>query len=328
MPYSVLIVGAGRIGALYDLPSDIDVLSHAHAFSGHDSFSLIGFVDPDIHQAELAVKRWGGAAYRSIKQAFQEQKGHAIDVVCITSPDKTHINVLSELLEYPLNLAFCEKPLATEITEANDIIDRYVKAEIPLAVNYSRRYVPAFQALASKISEGRYGQFVYGAGYYGNGLLCNGSHLIDLITMLVGYPEPVSITEKIDDGQFQDASFDVILKTPSESLVSLKSIDSRHYTLFELDLFFSEARIRILDNGFKIETHTIQEHPLNSAYQTVRSASTLQTEMKTHMAYAADNIAQFLGGHSPLKCTAQQALGALQVCHRTQELYLQSSGQK
>ena len=60
------IIGAGKIGASFDSPNDEMVISHAHGYYNHDGFEIVGFVDTQFDQAELAAEKWGGKAYRTV----------------------------------------------------------------------------------------------------------------------------------------------------------------------------------------------------------------------------------------------------------------------
>ena len=106
--YKVLIIGAGKIGAFFDTPNSKDILTHAHAFSKHKGFDLLGFIDKDQKKAEKAAEIWGGKVFNNIEDAFKNKQ---IDVVCNATSTDGHYEVLREISKFPLKLVLTEKPL-------------------------------------------------------------------------------------------------------------------------------------------------------------------------------------------------------------------------
>ena len=117
--YSVLIIGAGRIGAFFDTPQSEAVLTHAHAFSSHPGFLLRGFVDAERREAERAALLWETEAFDTVTDAFARQE---IDVAVVAVPDEAHYQILLELADHPLKLVFAEKPLAKSCAEAESSV--------------------------------------------------------------------------------------------------------------------------------------------------------------------------------------------------------------
>ena len=146
--YNVLIIGAGNIGAFYDSPRSNRILTHAHAFQTHKMFNLLGFVDVNIKKAQKAASVWGGKAFFSIEQTFFSSE--EIDAASVAVPDEFHFDIVKTLMRFPVRCIFLEKPVTKTITEANAILKLQRNKHIPIAVNYSRRFVPEFQKIKRK----------------------------------------------------------------------------------------------------------------------------------------------------------------------------------
>ncbi len=309
--FNVLIIGAGKIGAHFDTPDSTDVWTHAHAFSQSPTFKLLGFLDPDITQAQSAITQWGGEVFDSIDTAFKQ---HSVDVVCIASPDETHADILQALLSYSPKLVFCEKPLTTELGQAKKLVVQYQQQNIPLLVNYTRRFVPEFQQLQSNIKSDLYGKFVGGNSIYGKGFKHNGSHLIDLLYFLIGDIDGVQPAQEIHDFTSNDPSISVLLTLENQPFW-VQAMDSRLYTIFEMDLFFEHARIQILDSGFHIQISVPAASANFNGYQNLKQTQTIQTSLNQAMVHAADHITAHLTQNKPLLCSGEEALKTLAVCH-------------
>ena len=68
--FNVLVMGAGRIGALFDNPLNKQIITHAHAASKHKNFNLVGFVDKDKENLNKAAQLWNCKGFSTTKDAF------------------------------------------------------------------------------------------------------------------------------------------------------------------------------------------------------------------------------------------------------------------
>ena len=78
-------------------------------------------------------------------------------------------------------------------------------------MNYTRRFVPEIRSIREAIKSGNYGAFLTGTGYYGKGLLHNGSHMVDLLQFLVGEVGKVAKVSEIVDFYDHDPSVSALL---------------------------------------------------------------------------------------------------------------------
>ena len=246
MNYRVAIIGAGRIGAMMDDPSSPHILTHAHGYKACDGFEVVGFVDQELAKAEAASARWGGAAFKGVEELFETQ---AIDVVSICLPDDLHYATLLALAKKPIKFIFLEKPAVTTTAEADVVRTLYSELPTRVQVNYTRRFVPEIRRIREAIKSGNYGAFITGTGYYGKGLLHNGSHMVDLLQFLVGEVGKVAKVSETVDFYDHDPSVSALLTMCSGGVFYLSHIDSRKFHVFELDLTFERKRIRIRDLG-------------------------------------------------------------------------------
>lgn len=308
--YRALVVGAGNIGAFFDRPSDKNVLTHAHAYKSHPGFELAGFVDADRKKAARAAKVWGGRAFLSIEEAFASGP---IDVVSVAVPDALHYPVLKSLAGYPVKLVFAEKPLAASARQGREICALYKKKGIGLAVNYTRRFVPGFEAMKRDIAAGRYGRFVTGTGYYGKGLFHNGSHMVDLVRSLLGEVSSPRVLSKINDFYKDDTSVSAAIAVRG-GMFNMLSVPAGSYTIFELDLLFTKKRVRITDSGFRTERYDVKVSPVFKGYRNLVLSAFASTRMCEAMYAAAGNIHLHLAKGERLKSSGNDALGTLMAC--------------
>ena len=299
---------------MLDDPWNPHILTHAHGYKACEGFEIVGFVDSNMDKAEAASARWGGRAFENIDRLFETQ---SVDVVSVCLPDELHYATLLTLAEKPLKFIFLEKPAVRTSVEADEVRTLYSELPVRVQVNYSRRFVPEIRSLRETIKSGSYGKFLTGTGYYGKGLLHNGSHLVDLLQFLVGEVGKVMarVSESVDCYD-DDPSVSALLTVHSAGDFYLRHIDSRKFHIFELDLTFENKRIRIRELGTIIEEYSVGDNRLFEGYRTLNKAAELSTQHSKAMYHAIANIRNNLDRNEPLVCTLEESLETVKTCAR------------
>lgn len=313
MSHRVAIIGAGRIGATMDDPRSPHILTHAHGYQACEGFEIVGFVDRDLERAEAAATRWGGAAFASVEELFETEP---VEVVSICLPDELHYETLLRLAEKPVKFIFLEKPAVRTAEEADAVRALYGDLPIKVQVNYTRRFVPEIRSLREAIREGHYGAFLAGTGYYGKGLLHNGSHMVDLLQFLVGQVGRVDKVGEMADFSDQDPSVSALLTMACGGVFYLCPIDSRKFHVFELDLTFERKRIRICGLGTVIEEYSVGDNEVFDGYRTLNKDNEYSTGHPKAMYHAITNIRNHLERNEALVCTLEESFDTVKTCSR------------
>ena len=124
-----------------------------------------------------------------------ELRGLKFDVAVIATSDETHYDVLKHLTGYNLRLVICEKPLCTDLQQAREIVELYRQKNIPILVDYTRRFIPEYQQMKAEIDAGKWGAFLEGYGYFNRGWLHTGSHMVDFVLWMRGTMDGFRIAE-------------------------------------------------------------------------------------------------------------------------------------
>jgi len=310
--FNVLVVGAGRIGAFFDSPSSKQIITHAHAARKHKNFNLIGFVDKDKESLNKAMQLWNCNGFLTIEDAFR-CLDNKIDVVCVATPDNLHFETIRRVSAFTVKLIFTEKPLASNIEEAQNIIKISKSKKIPIAVNYSRRFVDEITQIEKEIKNGDYGAYLSGTGYYGKGLLHNGSHMIDLLRMLLGEIRHCENYGIINDHKKTDPSVSIRVNFYNKKSFFLNAVSCKKFTIFEADFIFERARIRIIDSGFRIEKYFVRNDKMFEGYKKLILEEKVNSSLELAMYNAFDNIANFLIKGEPLKCSMEEGYKTVKI---------------
>ncbi len=298
---------------MLDDPSSPHILTHAHGYRACEGFELVGFVDQDRAKAEAASARWGGTASDSVDKFLDSQ---AIDVVSICLPDELHYSTLVAMAAKPVKFIFLEKPAVTTAAEADVVSALFGELPIRVQVNYTRRFVPEIRRVREAIRSGAYGTFLTGTGYYGKGLLHNGSHMVDLLQFLVGDVGEVTKVSEVADFYDQDPSVSALLTMRGGGIFHLCHIDCRKFHVFELDLTFEQKRIRIRELGTVIEEYSVGDNRVFEGYRTLNKDAEYATEHSKAMYHAIANIRDNLDRNESLVCTLEESLETVKTCLR------------
>ncbi|MCH7744751.1 MAG: Gfo/Idh/MocA family oxidoreductase [Chloroflexi bacterium] len=305
------LIGCGKMGSEYS--SDIQqsgVYSHAHAYSAHPATELVAVCDADLRRAKACANQWSVPAhFDDYREMLAVAKP---DIVSICTPDETHFAVGMNVLETEgVRGVICEKPLALDVSQAQAMAQSASAHEVALLVNYSRRFDAAYQTLRCQIQKGRLGSIQAVSGYYGKGLLHNGSHWLDLLRFLFG--EVRWVIGKPTGWAFgDDLTCDVWLGMESGFTAFLHGTDSEAYTVFEMDILGSSGRVRISRTGRNLEYYEAQDSPVVAGYRELSNEPYLTVNaMSEAILGAVDNMVLHLEESAMLACSGSDAVETL-----------------
>jgi predicted dehydrogenase len=314
-PLSVLILGCGNIAGGFDAarPPESWPLSHAAAFRRHPGFRIVACVEPDAQKRQEFMRRWD--VPRGYATAGEVPAELAIDVVSICSPTACHDEHLTFAIARGPRLVFCEKPLTPDAERSQQQVEACAAAGIPLAVNHTRRWAPDLRALADELRQGRFGAVRSLSGVYNKGVLNNGSHLIDLIHLLLGEGlRPIAVGPPVWDYGPDDPSVPALLVSPSGVPVTLQVAHAADYALFELQIVTAGGVLTMEDGGATLRLRTVIDSPTFAGYRCLGPAAIRAGQTLQAMARAVDNLYGALTSGQPLASTGSTALAAQRLC--------------
>ena len=255
--YRAVVVGCGRIGALYEKePHRAKPASHAGAIAHNPRTELAALVDVDRKQLDAAAKLFPRAArFTSVEKCLAEIKP---DILVIATPPAQRERIVARAIRAGVPLIICEKPLARTVREAKRIERMARDSSVSFVANYQRRFSPLYAAVREDIRRGAIGRVQHAACIYGNGILNNGGHLIDALLFLLG--EPITSASGLfaaDNAAHPegDRNIDGILRTKSGVRISLQHIDQRAFAMHDMCIYGTRGSITITDYGARALWH-------------------------------------------------------------------------
>jgi len=318
---NVLIVGCGNIAGAFDEHRSQDdfPLTHAGAFFRNTKFNLSACVDPDHHRRREFMDRWSiSTGFSSIDEV--SESGKNFDIVSICSPTECHFHDLEVALKLNPELVFCEKPVTTSVFDTEKVIAEYGKAGVSLGVNYSRRWDPDIVKLRDDLFTGQYGQLRSIIGIYNKGILNNGSHMIDLLQMLVGPVDIVRAGDSVDDYSSDDPTIPVWLTGKNGLPVHLVCGNAGDFSIFELQFIFSSSVLTMEEGGMSWHERRIVDSNLFRGYQKLDNGIRREGKYFRAMLCAIDNIYSSVYENVSFASTGESALSAQRLCEKIKYL--------
>jgi predicted dehydrogenase len=213
-----------------------------------------------------------------------------------------------------LKAIWCEKPLGTNAPRAERLVQTCRQRGIVLAVNYQRRWDPLVGHLKQALREGKLGDLQRVAVYYGKGILHNGSHAVDLLLDWLGAPRTVKVTGRTYDFVPNDPTVDAWIEMGGVP-VFLIGINSRHYSLFEIDFFGTKGRVTLANFGRWLEWFPRESGSAPDHSGELRERPMIQRRgLPTAMRLALTEIVRTIQTGGEVRSSGETALKSLRVC--------------
>jgi predicted dehydrogenase len=123
------VIGVGHLGR-----------HHARIAAALDGVDFVAAVDLKEDRAAAAVAGTGARAITDARDVLD-----AVDAVVVAVPTAEHLNVARPFLERGVHV-LVEKPMASNLTDADALIDLAARGGATLAVGHTERFNPAVQA--------------------------------------------------------------------------------------------------------------------------------------------------------------------------------------
>ena len=135
----IALIGAGRIGQL-----------HGVLVASQPDVSVV-ISDIDEQHARVAAEHIGGTVAPSPQAAMDEA-----DAVIIAASTNAHAGLVRQAVDRGLP-TFCEKPLAFDLPETVELVERIDTAGVSVQVGFQRRFDPAYLEARRLVESGELG---------------------------------------------------------------------------------------------------------------------------------------------------------------------------
>ncbi len=315
--YRVLIVGCGNIAGGFDADraATLPPLTHAGAYTRHAGFHVVACVEPDAARRAAFMQRWGVAqGFDDLAALAALHAPGAFDVISLCSPTTVHAAQLEAALALRPRLIFCEKPVTPTLAQTEALVARCAAAGVPLAVNHSRRWASDVQRLAGELRAGAWGPVRSAVGTYNKGVLNNGSHLVDLLHLLLGPLQLLHAGAALADHWSDDPTVPALLRTAAGAPVHLTTAHAADCAIFELQIITATAVIAMEDGGLQWRVRRVIDSPHFRHYRVLDGGERVAGDYLQATQRAVANLHHHLAHGQPLASSGDTALAAQRLC--------------
>ena len=198
--YRAGIIGLGFIGgadqvsgdALGQQVSGLDG-THFDALSNHPRVNIVAGSSRDAGRRERFVQRAGTATYANWEEMLAQEP---LDIVSVATYAPVHAEITVACAKQGIRAIYCEKPIATRLPDAEQMLEACDEAGALLVLNHQRRFNLNHRRLRELIAADGLGELTSASLQWGSGRLGNvGTHMIDALLMLTGQKiEAISAT--------------------------------------------------------------------------------------------------------------------------------------
>lgn len=310
---SSVVIGLGQIGQGYDYDNidDSIILTYASAFHFHPKFKLIAAVDPDSHQRKRFENKFSRPAYSS----FEDLKAdHQPEIISLAVPTKSHFPVFKKALTLQPKAIICEKPVASGIREAEQMVALAENLNCAVVVNYLRRFNPAVNTLKELIKAKKIGDLYKGTAWYTKGIVENGTHFIDLFMFLLKDVQEVQILRTGRKWDDRDPEPDVLIRFGETDIYILAGREE-HYSIGKFELIGTKGIIQFEDDQ-PIQIRYAVDDPVYPGYRNLGVKEEIENPTNRNIWFTLENIIGHLNKGVRLKSTLATSTDTLRVVER------------
>ncbi len=243
------LLGMGRIASGFDSPDGPDIYTHLKGILADPRFSLIAVADADVARAANELHRFGVVSDVVTPDALLAAE---LDVICIATPDETHLGFAERALSGTARLVLIEKPLTGDAARRRQLMAAMDARGKSVAVNHLRRWIPGLTDWLTDAGNGNFGEPVSAVAYYTRGFRHNGVHALDLVAACLGavVRSVTSLADPVDDLSNDDMTRSLHVSLDVGGTIVpfiLIAVDGRYQTAFDLDIRFSNASVHVFD---------------------------------------------------------------------------------
>lgn len=308
------IIGCGRIAGGYDrqVPDiakpDAWSATHAGAYLLCPDTELSGASDPSENARTTFSEKW------SCKHMYANHDellvAQSPDLISVCSPTATHPTVFEAAITSGVKGIILEKPVAIDLVDAENMQE--MVNDVPVVVNFTRRFNPSYAEIVEKLQNGFYGRILNAVFRYTNGLIVNGSHHIDTARWFFG--DAIDITHlKTHADKIDDPGVDFRLSFENSIDAYFLHIPDADFVFFDIEIVTEKGRLRITQRGQQIAFDEAIPEPHHGLFNIVGPKHTTESQWKNCATRAIQNLADSVNYGAAPQCALDDGIQVMRI---------------
>lgn len=335
MKYKAGIIGTGGIAGMGILgmhdESEIGKskvrASHAGGYDEVEDIELVAVVDVDEKKLQRFGKAWNIPEKRQYLDHENMLKNEDLDVVSICTPSYLHADHVVDVVYSTADpeVIWCEKPIASAVSDAREMVATCDEADTELVVNHSFRFTDKLRRLRDLfVEEEILGDVRSVATQFRMELMRNSTHLLDtLVYLLDARAERVSgyITGENEAADSLSANIDVddsggggFVVMDDETFVTIDCTVPRNISSMSLQFIGTEGKMYMNNDDGEWRYWRLKdgEH-VETDLPAIDGAWTWDEDYRNAFPNAAKHIQSMLRGDAENPSTGEEATRSLEM---------------
>ena len=331
MTYRAGIIGTGGVAGMgllgtHEVGEEKVRASHAGGYAEADGIDLVAAADVDREKLDRFGEAWDVPEDRRYLGHEAMLEAEELDAVSVATPTFLHRDHVIDAVEVgDPGVVWCEKPIASSVTDAEEMVAACREADAELVVNHTLRFTEKIQRLRELIQhEDLLGDVRSVNARFRMELMRNSTHLLDtLVYLLDSRAERVSgyITgenEAIDalgaDVEVDDAGGGGLVITDDDVFASVDCVDPREVSSMQYDFVGTGGKLYLNnDDGewryWRLDDGEHVEEPLPG----IEGAWTWDDDYEDGFPNAAGHVVDLLDGEAENRSTGEDATRSLEI---------------
>jgi len=335
--YKIGIIGCGRIaGYLEDDPLRAKPCTHVGAYQQHPQCEVVACTSRDRENVEHFAERFSiPHTYTNYRTMLDEEQ---LDIVSVATYAPSHAEIVQYAARKKVQAIFCEKAMATSLTEADEMISACEQHSVQLTVNHTRRWGRDYVQLKEMIDAGIIGDVQSISGHFSGNLVHTGIHMFDVMSYVAGPGKMVwgQLTNgtldaressgyryEDDNEGINDADGVVIINFDNDIIGYVTGIGKRYF-VFEMDIMGSEGRIRIGNGMFQCYQRGVSKRYSEFSELQRVDIPPFQKE-PSGLIFAVNDIVKSLEEGHDSRCSGRAARQSLEIALAAHESHMRGN---
>jgi len=192
MTYSAGIIGAGGVAGMgllgtHEVGDERVRASHAGGYEEADGVELVAVADVDEGKLGRFGEAWAIPPERRYADHRTMLEAEDLDAVSVATPTYLHADHVTDAVDLAdPGVVWCEKPIASSVTQAREMVDACDDAGAELVVNHTLRFTEKIQRVRALFDRGFLGDVRAVHAAFRMELMRNSTHLLDTLVYLLG----------------------------------------------------------------------------------------------------------------------------------------------
>ena len=183
--YRAGIIGCGSIAK-----------AHARGYLGASDIELVAVADSHPGALNEFAEKYGvGERYAGYEEMLDRAN---LDIVSVCLWHGLHAPVTIAAAERGLSGIICEKPMATNLADADAMIEAARRSGSKLVIGHQRRFLASWNAARDHVQNGDIGEPLMLWGRIRDGLLNWGTHVIDGMRYVLDHPATAWVIGQVE----------------------------------------------------------------------------------------------------------------------------------